>query len=376
MKRVLSCLLLSTLSLMSFGFQRDTIPDRVAFDWDVSLGYVFDNCEYSRTMENFCQSGTQHGVRLTPTVGILIPQNENVTHRIRLGLDLFKQSGENLPVSKIFDEFQLYYDVRAKFANGADFEALAGSFRRSFFRGDYDGYAFDPQVLFRDSNVDGMLFKYSGERIWAELGLDWLGMFADAEHPERRERFQILSAGDWSFAGPFHLLWTGVFYHFAGCLIEPNVVDNHMINPMIEWRPSCWFSKASLSAGAILTYQWDREYASAPQTPWGFYSIQSLEKWHVCLSNKLYYGQDLMPLYDKYGSELYFGRRMFRTRKEGFSLTDEITLSYNPHITDWLDLAVYATFNFASPHEQLKTGSYWGCRQIVSLKINLERFQR
>jgi len=377
MKKFSIFLVLLAVQFAAYASPTDSLSSKPRLDWSVRADYIFDNAEYTKSHDLIDDSSTLHAIRLSPSIGVFIPQRaDSIRHRVRLGLDIMKQAGDGLPIKDAFKELQLYYGISADFRNGATFEAYAGAFPRSCFGGYYKGPAFDRRVLYLDPNVEGMLFKYQNASIRAELGLDWLGMFADKEHPERRERFQILSSGDWTIYGPLHLIWTAAFYHFACNLVEHGVVDNHMVNPMLEWRPKCWFDLLSVSAGGIFTYQWDRLYSNDLLAPAGFYSVQRLEKWHVCLHNQTYYGSDLQPMYSKYGSDLYFGQPMFRTLSDSGSLADELTLAYNPHICDWLDLVVAATFSFGSPNSSLDIGAYRGCRQLVSLRVNLERFPR
>lgn len=345
-----------------------------SFDWGVSLDYIFDNAEYFRSSEAFDKSGTLHGVRLTPGVGVFVPQGENVTHRVRLGLDLVKYAGEQLPWSSVFNEVTLYYDCAASLVGGGTFEAVAGCFPRSYFDGEYRGPVFDGPVLFTDNNVEGMLFKYSGPDVRAELGLDWMGRYGDDQHPSRRERFQILTSGDWRFYDSLHLTWVGSFYHYANSPDVYGVVDHHLLNPMIEWRPSSPLDLFSLSAGGILTYQCDRAYEDFIRFPGGFYMRQTFEKWHVRVQNSFYSGADLQPLFSKYGAELYPGQPMFHTLSDSVSCADELAIVFRPHIADWLDLSVAAVFDFGTAHPELGTGVYRGCRQVALLRLNLERF--
>ena len=357
-------LLLSTLSF----------AQKPSFDWGVGLDYIFDNAEYSRSSEAFDKSGTLHGVRLVPTVGIMLPQGENVTHRVRLGIDLVKYAGEQLSAGSVFNEVTLYYDCSLALSDGGTFEALAGCFPRKYFGGSYRGPVFDGPVLFKDRNVEGMLFKYSNSDLHAELGLDWMGRYGDDAHPARRERFQILTSGDWRFAGPFHLNWVGSFYHYANSPDVYGVVDNHLINPMLEWRPSTALDLLSLSAGGIVTYQCDRAYEDFIRAPGGFYSRQAFEKWHVGIHNSFYCGSDLQPFLAKYGTELYPGQPMFHTLSARPSCADELAIVFRPCIASWLDLSVAAVFDFGTAYPELGTGFYRGCRQVVLLRIDIERF--
>lgn len=367
LNRFLICSLFASLSTMVFA-------QKPEFDWGVKLDYIFDNAEYYRSAEAFDKSGTLHGVRLTPEVGVFLPQGDNVKHRVRLGLDLVKYAGEQLPCGSVFNEVTLYYDCEAKLAGGGTFEALAGCFPRSNFSGAYRGPVFDGPVLFVDNNVEGMLFKYSAGKIRAELGLDWMGRYGDDQHPARRERFQILTSGDWRFYDDLHLTWVGSFYHYANSPDVYGVVDHHLLNPMIEWRPSSPLDLFSLSAGGILTYQCDRAYEDFIRFPGGFYTRQTFEKWHIRVQNSFYSGADLQPFFSKYGPELYPGQPMFHTLSDAASCADELAIAFRPHIADWLDLSVAAVFDFGTAHPELGTGVYRGCRQVAMLRINLERF--
>jgi len=289
-------------------------------------------------------------------------------------VDITKHTGEGLPVSDLFNELVIYYDIQASFRNRASFEALAGCFPRNNFEEDYNGPLYSIQNLFLDSNVEGMLFKYKAENIYAELGLDWMGMMGDASHPDRRERFQVLSSGDWRFFGEFHLKWQGSFYHFACSPDSPNVVDNHTIIPAFEWRTDKVLDQLYVNAGGVFTYQRDRDVAGSRTSPMGLISRQGVSKWGIHFDNMFYWGDDLQPFYSQYGSELYFGEGIFRTHSDKPSVADRIVLSYSPRIAKWLDLSVAAIFDFGSPLPSLGVPAYRGCQQVVKLRFNIERF--
>lgn len=371
MRKILLTILLS--SVLAPSFARNGKTD-VKFDYAVSLEYLFENQEYYKSNELFIPSMTLHAVRLTPEAGVYIRQNKNIVHRVRLGVDIIKHTGENLPIGKNFQELSLYYNIQARLGNGSFLEAFAGSFGRSNYEGDFNGPLYNIQNLFLDNNIEGMLFKYKARRFYAELGLDWMGMFADKDYPDRRERFQILSSGDWRFAGDFHLKWLGSFYHFACSLTQQNVIDNHTIIPMVEWRTNSILDQTYVNVGGVFSYQCDRELPGSKTTPMGFISRQGVSKWKIHLDNMFYWGDDLQPFYGSYGSELYFGEGIFHTQCEGQSVVDRLVLSYQPKIAKWLDLTVAAIFDFGSPIPALNVPAYRGCQQVVKLRFNIERF--
>jgi len=350
--------------------------DNVKFDYAASLDYMFENQEYSKSNELFIPSMTVHAVRLTPEIGAMLTQNKNLVHRIRLGVDITKHTGEGLPVSQLFNELVLYYDVQAMFRNGSTFEGLAGCFSRRQYEGDFSGPLFSISNLFLDNNVEGLLFKYRAKCFYTELGLDWMGMLGNDQYPDRRERFQILSSGDWRFAGDFHFKWLASFYHFACSPNNPRVVDNHSLIPSFEWKnENNVLDLLYLNVGGVFTYQNDRAMEDGLTLPMGLLSKQGISKWGVHLDNLFYLGDDLQPLYSKYGPDLYFGEGIFRTGVGKPSVADRLTVSYSPQIAKWLDLSVAAIFDFGSPIPDLNIPAYRGCQQVIKVRFNIERFR-
>lgn len=314
------------------------------FDYNVNFDYLLGNYEYDASGKQYHDSYTLHAARLTPEVGLLIPQSKTVYHRLRVGADFMHEMGAGSGLSNVFKEVILYYNLDARLNNGATLVANAGIFPRRYLENDsYRGLFIDDDILYKDSNLEGVFVKYSsGNRIRAELALDWSGMLGDADNPLRRERFQILSDGSWRFAGDFYLRWTGSFYHYACSPTCPNVVDNHMIYPRLEWRPFSWMDELSLSAGGVISYQCDRAVSSKPVLPMGLILEQTVGKWGLSLHNRFYFGDDLMPFYESsfngqpYGRSLYFADPEFHTRLGTPSWADMLSLRYEPRITKFL----------------------------------------
>lgn len=368
---VLAALALSA-SLMQAGDGKKKYG-KTSFDWSVGFEYFFDNTEYDRSDNIFLPSETIHAVTFSPEVGVVVKQNDAITHSLRVGLDLVRQLGSGEPIREIFDDILIYYNLQAKFRNGGRFDAVFGMFRRDFYAGDYLGVILSVKNAFFDDITEGMLFRYRNEGFYAELGLDWMGMYGDSKYPDRRERFQVLSSGDWRFAGDFHFKWLGSFYHFACSPNQPNVVDNHTVIPSFEWNTDSVLDRLWLNAGGVFTYQYDRNFADAPVMPMGLLSRQGASKWGVSLENLFYWGDDLQPFYNKYGGELYPGEGIFRTSCGKPAVSDRVVLSYSPKIAKWLDLSVSAIFDFGTPIPALNVPAYRGCQQVVNVKFNLEK---
>ena len=368
MKKIFALLLLSALSFPAVAQK---------FDWNINFDYNFSNYEYDRSSEIFEDSYTLHAARITPEAGVLIKQSPSVFHRVRAGVDIFKQMGEGLSIPNLFKELVFYYDVEAAFRNGGRFEALAGSFPRRYSDGDYNWLLFDDDNLFFDNNIEGILLKYHNRHIFAELGLDWPGMLGDDSHPVRRERFQVFSAGLWNFAGPFSLGWIGSFYHFACSPFSPNVVDNHMLNTSLEWTPFSMMDDLKITAEGVFTYQCDRHHGMDLRFPMGFLSRQMVAKWGVVIDNRFYFGDDLMPFFDtaysglSYGKDLYMADLSFHTRLDHPGWSDFVSLKYEPKIADFLNLSVSLSFFFGEP-PSASCPVFRGWQQSIALRANLD----
>ena len=81
----------------------------------------------------------------------------------------------------------------AKYAEAGDFEAVAGIFPRTMQEGTYSELFYSDSLKFVDRLLEGLLLKWRSPRLYAELGCDWMGKLGY----DRRERFQIFSAGEW-----------------------------------------------------------------------------------------------------------------------------------------------------------------------------------
>ena len=372
MKKLFASLFVSLLSVLALAQQ---------LDWNVNMDYVLFNYEYDRSNNLYDESYTLHAARITPELGVLVKQNGGLYHRAMAGIDVFREMGSGEPILNSFKQLLFYYELEAALPSGGRLEAIAGIFPRHFSEGVYIGPFFDDDVLFLDNNLEGFFFKYRNDRFYAEAGLDWPEMTSEA-NPEMRERFQLLTSGLWNFAGNFNLGWAGSFYHFSTALMYPNVVDNHMFNPWVEWNPKSFFDEVKVGAGMLITYQCNRKVSKIPSFPMGFYSQQMLSKWHLTIDNHFYYGDDLMPFYESsyngkmYGANLYYGDCAFHTRMDHASWTDFLTLSFTPEFSDFFDLSVAVSFHFGEPSEALGSPLFRGCQQSIALNLNLDAIRQ
>ena len=280
----------------------------------------------------------------------------------------------------LFRERVLYYNAEAYLPRDGHLEAWAGCFPRRFSSGTgYLGPVYDTEYAWLDPNIEGFLVKYTqGKKLRAELIFDWPGMIGDAESPFRRERFSILSDGSWRFAGDFALGWTASVSHMSKSPACNNVVDYDILNPRLEWTPFTWMDDLRIELGGLFTYQYDRANASAPVFPMGLWSLQSVSKWHISLTNRFYWGDDLMPYYDAsfegipYGRGLYVAEPAFKTLHADPSWCDWFTLEWAPRIAKWLSLDFAVTLHAGQPVKELGFGVFRGSDQRIGLKVDFD----
>ena len=124
-------------------------------------------------------------------------------------------------------------------------------------------------------------------------------------------------------------------------------------------------------AGALLSYQCDRNRADRASAPCGGEMTLTLRRWGAALENNCYFGADLLPLYDgvdlagrPYGDNLYFGHRLYT----GFY--DRIGLRWERRLGHAFRLRIGARAHFTAE-------GFMGWQQTASLRFDLgERLGR
>lgn len=366
MKRISILIAAFCLAFPSFcGAQimvREKKTSPVRFEYDVDMLFHFDNREFAYSKDVITPSMTVNAIVLTPSVGFSVAQGQNASHRLMAGIDLVREMGSGQKYD-VFREITVYYDAHVNLPKGR-FEGIAGVFPRKYMEGEYSEAFYSDSLKFYDRNLDGVLLKYKSDRFYAELGCDWMGQ---AGH-DRKERFEVFTAGRWDAAKWFALGWSASMYHYAGSEVAPGVVDNHKINPYLLVDASCFtgMQELSLKAGAMITYQWDRERDNGPHSPLGGEAVLTARNWNVCLKNTAYFGQNLLYYYNsrdlggaKYGNDLYRGQPFYT----GFY--DRAEVSWNPRITDWCGLELSARMHFSR-------AGFLGWQQVLSLTFDLD----
>lgn len=359
---------------------------QVRFDYDVKAHMLFDNRENAGSGNMFTPSMTIFALRAAPEIGLraVTGSEENgygfrrkAVHRFMAGIDVTGDFGSGRSIRDMFGELTLYYELDKKLSRNCTMNMYAGIFSREKSHFDYGDAFISDSLRFYDPNYEGLLLSFTRPFSRYEVGVDWMGQIGKG----RRERFRIFSAAEADFWRVLHLGYAFSMYHFANSYEVRGVVDNVLVNPYInvDLAPLLPLDRLSLRLGYLQAFQQDRINVGKYVCPQGGEFVFELRKWNVSLRNMLYFGRDLMPLYDsfdaggfKYGSELYFGDPYYRVRTEGAALNtpevfDRIDIFWEPRIAPGLYMKIAARFNF--------NGRYSGGSQIVSVRFDLQELR-
>ena len=318
---------------------------------DANFNFDFDNTEYSGS--NLAPSETFFSVALDP----VLRYEWNEKHNLGVGVDLQKLFGS----ANFVDSANLiaFY----KFQN-EKYGALAGLFRRDKLIGRYSEAFFSNAWLAKNRLVQGLALQYHDQHGFVELVADWNGMYS----LETREQFRILFSGEGRFAKVMYAGASAQLHHYANRAdFSHNVVDDVVINPYIGVDFKAFFD-FDIRLGYLQSLQQDRVTGGGWQTPYGTELYFRMSRWGVFISNNLFLGDDLMPLYNSmgkegtpYGADLYAGDPFYRTENIIYNRTG---IGYERNF--WKErINVKAEFVLKTDGERLYN------QQIISLAVNL-----
>lgn len=334
---------------------------------DLDLYYLFDNREFAASSDAYTPSMTNHGVRVSPMVGVQVRQNRYVSHRVMCGGMLQHNMGVPAGLANNSCNVLMFYNAEVGMYKGI-FDATVGIFQRTGMEGEYSEAFFSDSLKFHDPDLEGVLLKWKAPKMYAEIGLDWMGK----KDYDVKERFQVFSAGKWSPAKWLSLGWAASMYHYAGSVIAPGVVDNQMVNPYVklDLASALPLQELSLKAGMLATYQWDRKFDDTVHFPCGGEFVLCARYANVTFKDTFYSGGNLLYYYSghdaaghPYGNNLYRGSPFYRGT---YNLAE---LGWTPLVTDYLDISFNLRFHYGE-------GGYYGCQQVFSLLFNLDKARR
>ena len=318
---------------------------------DTDFNFDFDNTEYSGA--NLGASETLFGISLAPVLRF----EWNEKHSLGVGVNMQKMFGS----VRFLDDIDLvaYYQFK-----GEKYGAVAGLFRREKLMGRYSEAFFSNAYLVDNRLVQGLALQYHDKVGYAELVADWNGMYSQAT----REQFRILFSGEGRFANVMYAGASATMHHYANRAdFQYNVVDDFVINPYIGVDFSM-IVDIDARLGYLQSLQRDRLTGGGWQVPMGGELFFRVSCWGVFISNNLYVGKNLQPLYNSvgkegtiYGADLYASDPFYGTTTGIYNRTG---IGYERNL--WVDrLKVKAEFVLKTDGKRLYN------QQIISLGVNL-----
>ena len=318
---------------------------------DTNFDFDFDNTEYSGS--GLGTAETLFGVSLAP----VLRYEWNDKHNLGVGVN-----GQKLFGSVHFlDNINLiaYYQFKSE-----KYGALAGLFRRESLLGRYSEAFFSSAWLASNRVVQGLALQYHDKVGFAELAVDWNGLYS----MERREQFRILFSGEGRFAKVMYAGASLEMQHYANRAdFRYNVVDNLVVNPYLGVDFEAFFD-FDIRLGYLQTLQRDRVTGGGWQRPMGGEFYFRMSRWGVFISNNLYVGNNLQPFYHSvgkegtiYGADLYASDPFYGTTSGIYNRTG---IGYER--TFWKErLKVKAEMVLKTEGKRLYT------QQIVALGVNI-----
>ena len=272
------------------------------FVYDVDFISYFNNSEYHSDLQ---PSQTIFGTRLSPEIGVHFEDSLGGTHNMMVGVSYIQPFGSNWQSAKLFPT--IYYQYKH---NG--FTANLGAIPYSHLIQALPDYLMSDSLTFAYPNIQGALFQYQSKWGFAEFLCDWRGM----PSVTTREAFRLIINGqfnyNWFFTGGY-----GQLNHLANQSSgQPHlgVCDDIYINPFIgvNFSNKTPFDSLSLKAGYIVGMQRDRKH-NITYTPQGA-MIDLFARWKFLgIQNRFYTGDNLMPLYQEYGTLLNQGNSFYQS---------------------------------------------------------------
>lgn len=328
---------------------------------------LFDNREYAG-ME-YDESGTLFSARLTPKIGI----EWSKYNRLVVGVDMFQDFGNDAEFLSD-SNLELYYAF-----DKHNVKLRAGIFPRYDMRGLQSPLFFDRSYRYYNNCMSGVLARYEwggdnhNHDSYIELAMDYTGMRSF----DTREAFMIMSSARYAptLSSEVVAPYCGYDFlmgHYAkdfNPATDDGVVDNLLLLPHIgstfiiatsnTHRPV----SIDLRLGYLLSLQRDRHRENRWESPMGGEIYFEAAWYGISLSNRLYLGSGSpMHLYNRYGSELYYGTQHYAATKGIYNAT---TAAYTrSFFDDSLSLSAGITAEY--------DGTAWGTRQWLEVGVTLD----
>ena len=281
-------------------------------EWSVDASVLLNNREGGDD-KDFTPDQTIMFTRLAPELGISLIDGE---HQLKGGVVWYQPMIDDMSGYKVLPT--LYY----RYNRPDGWHVTAGMMPRSLMVERMPRYLWSDSLNYVQPNLRGIMAQYIKPTGYAELAVDWRQMQTERQ----REAFVVMLNTDWRVAGPFRLGGHLQYNHLAmsrNHAGDQHVNDDLVINPLasLDLSRRTMLDSLRFSAGAIVALERDRGEDHWHHSA-GFVATATARwKW-LQLDETFYAGENLMPLYPKFGSEFNLGDPYYRHKT--YSRTDLI----------------------------------------------------
>jgi len=326
--------------------------------YKVGLHSFFDNNEFDGCPLGYSQ--TMAGVHFAPQIGL----GWDTNHRIFVGIDAMHEFGSNKAIG--------YYDPIAYYEyNNKLFRFDMGAFPRKMALDKYPLFFFQDSIRNYRPTMTGFFWEFGSEEgNYMNIWLDWTSRqtFTD------RETFFMGWSGRYN-RDIFYAQHFGYMRHFAGVMDPANhtpVRDNGRIWTAVGLNLSSKtpFDELDINAGWAAGIERDRATDAGWNSMNGLLSEIRVEYRGVGAFNTYYRGKGQYEYFDEYGSQLYWGDRLYRAtsydRLDGYVYlmkTDVVTLKFvfTLHFVNSIlgaEQQLYATFDLDNLKDRKPSKKY------------------
>ncbi|MDL2320699.1 hypothetical protein LJC45_06175, partial [Alistipes sp. OttesenSCG-928-B03] len=118
------------------------------------------------------------------------------------------------------------------------------------------------------------------------------------------------------------------------------------------------YTNSYVSVGWLQSWQNDREGDEGYVKPNGLLIDAHLQWRSVGINNSFFFGDNMMPYYDRYGSELYLADPFYRTTNDVYN---RLEVFWAPRIGNHMTLKVSSVHHY--------DGDCWNWQQVVAFSV-------
>ena len=270
------------------------------FLWKAGVHNFFDNNEFSGSAYQISQ--TMAGTHIAPQVGVAFGEK----HKIFAGADVMHEWGSRKIID--FTDIIAYYQF-----DNEPFRFYAGLIPRKNILEKY------PKMFFQDSiqnyrpTITGVFWEIYKNDNYLNVWLDWTSRQTDLYH----EKFFMGWSGRYNFFWHLYAQHFGYMFHHASKKnpqTDLPVNDNGLILTSlgIDLAKKTDFEKLETNIGWAVGLERNRGEGFW-RTPQGILWETKAEYRGLELFNSFYCGKGQQVFYEKFGNELYWGDKIYRS---------------------------------------------------------------